>query len=648
MDNQEQNSLIPPNPNANPDGVQPPNVPGKSVSSAVVTPTAPDVPAESTEPEPKTSDTGSEGAGGTLEDVIKKINDCENVLVALSADPSVDEMAAALGLTLVLNEDGKHATAIYSGKTPNVIEFLKPEETFEANTNSLQDFIIALNKDKADHLRYKIDGDFVKVFITPYKTTLDESDLEFSRGDFNVDLVVAINVPAATDLDGALREYGRIMHDATSINITNDPSEKFGDLRWVDAEAGSISEMVTKLGLQISEEIGPDVATAFLTGLVAATDKFTNESTTPEVMKLAGKLMEAGADQQDVMKNVSQELKFLNRSDSEKAEETGDKTEISIDHDTVDKSSEKQEKEEAEIPEAETEKVSAPAEGTVPEEGAVSATNEAAPGGMPGMTIAGVQVTPTIEGFGNDGAAVTDQILNTLQQGAGEAGAVQPEGNVVQADASNGMNIPGGTDGLNGASAPTGVADNMTITPNSISADYGKMIDEALAEPLPGETGVVQPGSEMSAGGAIGAEGMPAPQGTPNLTTEDGLAGSKEFPPIIPTGGTLGYESPAVASATTAQGMTGVPEMNPAAMQAPDVAGITPNVAASPSVLPMPGQEIAPPPMAPMPDFATLPPVQGAAEVNPVVPSGPVQTPEQVGNVPQPQASPGAFQIPGM
>ena len=114
----------------------------------------------------------------TMQEVLKKINEAESVLVALSNDPSVDELTAAMGLSMVLDNIGKRATAIYSGKTPNVLKFLKPEECFETGTESLQDFVIALNKDKADHLRYKIDGDYVKVYVTPYKTTISDEDLE--------------------------------------------------------------------------------------------------------------------------------------------------------------------------------------------------------------------------------------------------------------------------------------------------------------------------------------------------------------------------------------------------------------------------------------------------------------------------------------
>lgn len=240
--------------------------------------------------------------------VAERVRTSDNVLVALSKDPSVDELSAALGLTFILDKMGKHATAIFSGAVPNAIEFLEPEKTFETNTNSLQDFIIALDKEKADHLRYKIDGDYVKVFITPYKTTIDEGDMEFSHGDYNVDLVIALNVASSDDLDSALTEYGRIMHDASSINISASVPGKFGDLEWGDPTASSVSEMVYKLSRDIKEKdkdnIDKPTATALLAGIVAATNRFSNEHTSPETMEVASKLMMAGADQQLISSSI--------------------------------------------------------------------------------------------------------------------------------------------------------------------------------------------------------------------------------------------------------------------------------------------------------------------------------------------------------
>lgn len=236
-----------------------------------------------------------------IKKITDKIRDSENILVALSRDPSVDELAAALGLAMFLDGLQKHTTAVYSGQTPDALQFLQPEGTFETNTDSLRDFIIALNKEKADHLRYKLDGDFVKVFITPYKSNITEEDLDFSYGDFNVDLVLAIGVPSAADLDDALAEHGRIMHDATTVDITVDAPGRFGEIEWSDPEASSVSEMVTKLIFAMQGQdavIDKEIATALLTGIVAATGRFSNDRTNSETMQLASKLMAMGADQQ--------------------------------------------------------------------------------------------------------------------------------------------------------------------------------------------------------------------------------------------------------------------------------------------------------------------------------------------------------------
>lgn len=240
-----------------------------------------------------------------VKEITERVKGAQNVLVALSKDPNVDEVSAALGLTLMLDKVGKKVTAIYSGGTPDVLKFLRPEETFSADTNALQDFIIALDKDKADHLRYKVDGEYVKVFITPYREAISEDDLEYSYGEFNVDLIIALDVAEEGELDGALVEYGRIMHDAGVVNVTTQEGGKFGDTEWCNPKASSVSEMIAEMGVELGEDaFEKNSATALLTGIVAMTERFANDKTTPETMNIASKLMAAGADQSLVAENI--------------------------------------------------------------------------------------------------------------------------------------------------------------------------------------------------------------------------------------------------------------------------------------------------------------------------------------------------------
>ena len=254
---------------------------------------------------------------GALKQIIQKLKDSNNVLVTVNSNPSVDELSAALAITLCINKLNKHATAVFSGNVPPAIEFLNPEKTFENTVDSLRDFIIALDKEKADHLRYKVVDDMVKIFITPYRTTINEKDLEFSQGDYNVEFVLAVGVQNETDLDRALESHGRILHDATVAAVSLGEPTKLGGIEWADSEASSYSEML----FQVAEGVKGDkslldeqVATAFLTGIVAATDRFSNAKTTSKVMTVAAQLMAAGANQQLIATKLEEDMAISTRA----------------------------------------------------------------------------------------------------------------------------------------------------------------------------------------------------------------------------------------------------------------------------------------------------------------------------------------------
>lgn len=238
--------------------------------------------------------------------IVERLKQANNVLVTVSRDPSVDQLAAAIGLALFLNKLNKHASAVFSGRIPPVLEFLQPEKTLEKNTDSLRDFIIALDKSKADKLRYKVEDEHVKIFITPYRTSITQEDLEFSQGDFNVDVVVALGVQEQKDLDQAIVAHGRILHDATVVSLSLQQGASIGAMNWVAPKASSLCEMITELIDPIkANALDGQMATALLTGIVAETARFSNEKTTSVTMTVSGKLLSAGANQQLVAESLA-------------------------------------------------------------------------------------------------------------------------------------------------------------------------------------------------------------------------------------------------------------------------------------------------------------------------------------------------------
>ncbi|MBR3248666.1 hypothetical protein IKF89_01380 [Candidatus Saccharibacteria bacterium] len=588
--------------------------PSVTVPSPVVAPTVPTNPAAAAAPTVGDEKKEPEDDTEIPMEVARKIGEAHNVLIALSSDPSVDEMAAAIGLSLYLDKLGKRATAIYSGSTPNALEFLKPEETFEPSADTLQDFVIALNKDKADHLRYKLDGDFVKVYITPYKSRISEEDLEFSYGDFNVDLVLALDVANGIDLDSALREHGRIMHDAVIINITTGNPGKLGEIEWSDKNASSVSEMIARLLYSVKSKvkIEKEEATAFLTGIVAATNRFANAKTTSETMRMSSKLIESGANQQLVSKNITPEIDNEMMSMGENLGVMGgegrrddDPTKLDIAHGNeegkVDESkvvddvvTEKEstllddlKAAEASLaetgaettPEKKEEPLKIESEESEPVESAEPATESAPP----------VEAAPVSEPV--ETAPVTEPVSEPASAPESEAGMISE---------------PGET----GAGTSEGF----------VSAQPEKVL-----QPLAEMTDLSNFGEGLNKYGQM---------------LEDALESAT---PAVP--------EPVPASVAAMPSVPSMPEVNPAVMGAPAVP-TNPEINGVPEInyMPMPGDAVLPPP--------PTPPIADAGSVPPVAPAAPASepTPEPLGAQPAmqdqvynaPANDPGAFKIPGM
>lgn len=551
--------------------------------------TAPDdaVPPETTEDTAKTDTSDAT----IMAEVASKIAEAHNILIALSSDPTVDELATAIGLSLCLDRVGKRATAIYSGSTPNALEFLKPDEIFEDSADTLQDFVIALNKDKADHLRYKLDGDYVKIFITPYRSRIAEEDLEFSYGDFNIDLVLALNVANGIDLDSALREHGRIMHDAVIVDITTGNPGKLGEIEWSDKKASSVAEMISNLlfslGKKLTVEEGE--ATAFLTGIVASTDHFTKPNTTPRTMQIAGKLMEAGADQQLVSQNIAMDtdnqLFSLPGDFSGKSKgEEDDATALDIDHKAIvsdePEESTPAESESNEIDDALTADLKAAEQSLA--NAAAETTPEAVQEPLKIDSESGEEVTTPA----SSGVNLAPSPEFTATSEPVPASDLAPEEPAIKSDFISSVKpekVLAPSEGFDPEAKDEG------------SSKYGQMLEEALAE-------------------ANATEPTPLPNYTPE-------------PAPVPAPNPASSIAPPVA---TAPEINGVPEIN---------------------YMPMPGDEVLPPPPTPPIDFSSPAPEPASAPAPedpvasaPVVESSPAAEPAAPV---APPSDPGAFKIPG-
>jgi hypothetical protein len=633
---------------------------------------------------------------GAKQQIVEKVKDSSNILVTVSRNPSVDELSAALGLTLLLNKMKKHATAVFSGAIPPAITFLDPEKTFEATVDSLRDFIIALDKEKADHLRYKVDGDVVKIFITPYRTTITNEDLEFSQGDYNVELVLGLGVQNQDDLDEALAAHGRILHDATVATMSaGEVQSELGSIDWHEQNASSLSEMLVSLSDSLKGEKGlldEQIATAFLTGIVAATDRFSNGSTSSKAMTIAGQLMTAGANQQLIASKLEEAHEIggsnLNKDNSDGTTDLaeGQSTKLSRNKPTPKKKEGKKPKDANDG----SLLISHEKEGDVDEVGASVESDEQKAAAARAEDELAKQAVKVPEERQSQAAIAAEQNLAQQLSGVAPAAAaatpsladLQKDIAEANADVSEAATQPPTT------AAPAAVSQLPPATPEPSFGGTLNATTEQAAEDKRHELENEQNHTILTHGGSsyVG-DSSPTFQSPLNATSQPEYEPSVSDPFSGSAASTPSPESsePPVSYAPPIQppnetladldAKTRAPQHHEEARAAVDAAfGAVPFTPPSPAPMPASAEpESAAPmgmsPLPPMPDFSTLPPLPPAPEMvppaEPAASAAPAQTPMQPSGAlppekleevlgtaqpaaPAPQSNdPGQFKIPG-
>lgn len=228
-------------------------------------------------------------------------------MVALSRDPNVDEISAAIGLTMILNKLGKHVTAIYSGETPNTLEFLSLSKLLKKIRTHCKILILHFIRTRPTTFAIKLKATMSKSTSPLIRPQFLKLILSFRRVMINVDLVISIDVENAESFDGALSEYGRIMHDATAVNITTNQAGRFAELEWSDPSESSVCEMIVILSGYLDQtEFDQPTATALLTGIVSPLIALVMPAPPLKLCVVSSRLMQAGADQQLISSNIMQ------------------------------------------------------------------------------------------------------------------------------------------------------------------------------------------------------------------------------------------------------------------------------------------------------------------------------------------------------
>ena len=250
--------------------------------------------------------------------ITELLRQANSLVITSSKSPSIDQTAAVLALTQMLERMGKRVEAVISSDVPHYLNFLATK-LLHKKYHGVRDFVIELDtsKTEADKLKYVPEEGRLKVVITPYNGNFSKDDLGYSYGAYHCDGVVALGAQGIDDLDPALSDQKQLLSKVRLITINTAGNPAGGNtVDWVEPQASSLSEML----MSLTEALQPglldeQIATSLLTGIIAATNHFSGAGTTPKVMTMAAQLMAGGADQALIVKNLGAHLGMTESAD---------------------------------------------------------------------------------------------------------------------------------------------------------------------------------------------------------------------------------------------------------------------------------------------------------------------------------------------
>lgn len=258
------------------------------------------------------------------------IRQAETILILTGQHPTMDQVASAVALAQILRKFGKKVTAIVSDGLSNQATML-PTSELDRGLAGLRDFVLKvdLSKTEIDKLRYAVEDGKLNIYLTPFKGGFAPSDVTFAYGDYKYDLAIVLGVPTRARIDKVYQENHSLFERLPIINFDfHRANEQYGAINLIEPTAASLSEMLVALAESLQTGlIDEPIATCLLTGIMAATDRFTASHTTPKSLTVAAQMMAAGAKQQNVVKGLYRDNRG-ERGEKRREEEKYHKAEI--------------------------------------------------------------------------------------------------------------------------------------------------------------------------------------------------------------------------------------------------------------------------------------------------------------------------------
>ncbi len=231
-----------------------------------------------------------------------------SVLVVAGDSPSVDRLAAAVACGAFLEKQEKIVDVVVPGFTAEDAPAFLDVKGVRANVGAVNALRVILDLTKAPlgELMYDVKDGKLDITVVPKDKTWKPNEITVEPSDYRYDLVVALGAPDRTSLGALGRDHADFLHDTPVINIDcSSANEYWGQVNLVDLNAVSVTELLFRFFEHWDRAaVDAPLATALLSGMIAATKSFRTPNVTPKTLALASTLVARGAEREKIVTSL--------------------------------------------------------------------------------------------------------------------------------------------------------------------------------------------------------------------------------------------------------------------------------------------------------------------------------------------------------
>lgn len=229
------------------------------------------------------------------------IEQMKEILILITPDPNLDQVASALSLYLSLISHGKQVSI--TCPTPMTVEFShlvgvdKVSNKIDATAGNNLVISFPYQEGSIEKVSYNIEDNAFNLVIEPRKDypPITPEAIKYSYTGGNINLVCTIGVVKPSDFDSQTN-IRALLNEKPIINIdVNSQNQNYGKANLVDPNLSSICELLVSSFSLLGYNMGGDIATNLLMGITNASNNFTSAQTSATTFEAAAICLKHGA-----------------------------------------------------------------------------------------------------------------------------------------------------------------------------------------------------------------------------------------------------------------------------------------------------------------------------------------------------------------